>query len=284
MYGYFSDRNYSGDMPYTDLAAERRRADTDINGVDYNKERCRVGYWERIRISTKRGAEAIGRPIGQYDTLQLRRVDMLDADEAETAKDEIAGGLCRIFELSEIFPGRILVCGLGNQYLTPDAIGYETAKEVRPTMHIKEWDNRSFIRLSCAEIAVISPGVAASSGLDAAVVIRGICDMIRPDAVIAIDALATRDAERLGSTVQICNTGISPGSGLGNPRLVIGRETVGVPVIAIGMPTVIDTRVLCQDKIGSMPMFVSPKEINDIVSSAARIIGGGINRALGIYA
>ena len=126
--------------------------------------------------------------------------------------------------------------------------------------------------------------MAASSGLDAAVVIRGICDMIRPDAVIAIDALATRDAERLGSTVQICNTGISPGSGLGNPRLVIGRETVGVPVIAIGMPTVIDTRVLCQDKIGSMPMFVSPKEINDIVSSAARIIGGGINRALGIYA
>ena len=285
MYGYFTERSYSGDLPYTDLAAERRRADLEIPGVDYSKERGRVGYWERIRISTKRGAESIGRPIGLYDTLQLSRADMLDSDGLEDAKNEIAGGICRMLDASEIFPGRILVCGLGNPYLTPDAIGYETAREVKPTMHIKEYNERIFKQLSCAEIAVITPGVAATSGLDAAVSVRGICDLIKPDAVIAIDALATRDAKRLGSTVQICNTGISPGSGLGNPRLAIGIETVGVPVIAIGVPTVIDTRVLCcESDFSGPPMFVSPKEINEIVSSAAKIIGGGINRSLGIYA
>lgn len=285
MYGYFTERSYAGDLPYTDLAAERHRADLEIDGVQYRKEKCRVGYWERIRISTKKGAESIGRPMGLYDTLQLGRTDMLDSEEIEDAKNEIASGICRILDKSEIFPGRILICGLGNPYLTPDSIGAMTASEVKPTMHIKEYNERIFKQLSCAEIAVIAPGVAATSGLDAAVIVRGVCDLIKPDAVIAIDALAARDARRLGSTVQICNTGISPGSGIGNPRLAIGIETVGVPVIAIGMPTVIDTRVLCCDGDNSAtPMFVSPKEINEIASSAARIIGGGINRALGIYA
>ncbi len=284
MYGYFSERSYAGDMPYTDLAAERRRADTTVTGVDYSRVVCRVGHWERIKISTNRGAESIGKPIGQYDTLQTERADLLDADQLDDAQAEVAAGICRIFDISEIFPGRILVCGLGNPYLTPDAIGYAAAREVKPTMHIKEWDSKTFRSLNCAEIAVVTPGVAATSGLDAAVIIRGVCDIIKPDAVIAIDALATRDVSRLGSTVQICNTGISPGSGLGNPRLVIGRETVGVPVIAIGVPTVIDARVLSSDDdYSSTPMFVSPKEINEIVSSAAKMIGGGINRALGIY-
>ena len=284
MYGYFTERNYGGDLPYTDLALERRRADVDMPGVEYVKERSRVGYWERIRISSKRGAESIGRPMGLYDTLQMRRADMLDFRHIEDAKDEIAGEICRMLELSDIFPGRILICGLGNPELTPDAIGYEAARGVRPTMQIKEHDPRAFGKLGCAEIAVITPDVSAKSGLDAAVIVTGVCDIIRPDAVIAIDALATRDVSRLGSTIQICNTGISPGSGLGNPRLALGVETVGVPVIAIGLPTVIDTRVLCDREISGLPMFVSPKEINDIVSSAAEIIGDGINRALGIYA
>ena len=284
MYGYFTERNYNGDLPYTDLALERRRVDVEIPGVEYVKEKCRVGYWERIRISSRRGAESIGRPIGQYDTLGIRRADMLDSNELEKAKDEIAGGICRMLDQSEIFPGRILICGLGNPSLTPDAIGCEAAREIRPTMHIKEHEPKIYNRLNCAEIAVITPGVAATSGLDAAVIVRGVCDLIKPDAVIAIDALAARDVSRVGSTVQICNTGISPGSGIGNPRLAIGIETVGVPVIAIGVPTVIDTRVLCSNPDNSCPpMFVSPKEINEIVSASAKIISGGINRALGIY-
>ena len=284
MYGYFSEGCYKGDLPYTDLALERHRADLNIAGVEYKKEKRPSGCWERIKISTKRAAESIGRPMGLYHTFSTERVDTLSGDGIEAAKNEIASEFCRIFDESDIFPGRLLVVGLGSKSLTPDAIGYTTAESVKPTMHIKEWDARAFTRLGCAEIAVITPGVVAESGLDAAVSIKGICDLIRPDAVIAIDALASRSAERLGSTVQICNTGISPGSGIGNPRLSISIETVGVPVIAVGVPTVIDSRVLCcSEKFSSPPMFVSPKEINDIVGYSSNIIAAGINRAFGIY-
>ena len=283
MYGYFSERSYNGDLPYTDLALERHRVDMEIPGVEFSRESRPLGCWERIKISTKRAAESIGRPLGLYHTLNLPRFDRLSSDRLDDAKNEISNELCRIFDESDIFPGRILVVGLGNRELTPDAIGTVSAKVVKPTMHIKEHDRSTFNRLDCAEIAVITPGVGTDCGLDAAVSVKGICDLIRPDAVIAIDALAARSAERLGSTIQICNSGISPGSGIGNPRLAIGIETVGVPVVAIGVPTVIDSRVLSGTETLYEPMFVSPKEIGEIVDCAAEIIGGGINRAFGIW-
>lgn len=289
MKGYFTEQNYKGTMPYTDLALERRRADTHIPGVEYKKESTAIGSWEKIKISTKRGAESIGRPIGIYNTFCTERIDLMDSREIDYAKDEIAAELCNILDESDVFPGRLLIAGLGNPYLTPDSVGCESAKAIKPTMHIKEFDRRMFEKLSCAELAVIIPGVMANSGLDAAITLRGICDIIKPEAVIVIDALCSRSAERLGRTVQICNTGLSPGSGLGNCRISIGAETLGVPVIAIGVPTVIDSRSLCSEKAldlctkNSVPMFVSPKEINEIVSASAEIISGGINRAFGIY-
>ena len=287
MRGYFTERNYKGDFPYTDLACERRKADVDIPGVEYQKEKCAAGNWERIKITSKIGADSIGRPMGIYDTLELVRMDVMSSAHVAEAQNEIAKELCSILDEEDIFPQRILVAGLGNPALTPDAVGYEAAKAVKPTMHIKEFDRKLFESLRCAEIAVCTPGVAATSGMDAAVAIRGLCKALGPDAVIVIDALASRAVERLGSTVQICNTGISPGSGLGNPRLPISEKTVGTPVIAIGVPTIIDSRIFCHgegtDTDGISNMFVSPKEINDIVACAANIIGGGINQAFGIY-
>ena len=292
MYGYFTERDYRGDFPYTDLATERRRADTDISGVEYSCANGIIGSWERIKISTKFGAESIGRPIGTYDTLNVGRMDMLDNESILDARDEIARELCYLFDKADIFPERILVAGLGNPALTPDSVGVESARAVKPTLHIRDMDKGLFEALHCAEIAVCTPGVAATSGLDAQVTIRGLCEAIGPDAVIVIDALASRSSERLGSTIQICNTGIAPGSGLGNPRREISIDTVGVPVIAIGVPTVIDSRMFCYAPRGDREvghgeicpsMFVSPKEINEIVSAAAQIIGGGINQAFGIY-
>lgn len=289
MYGYFTERNYNGDFPYTDLACERRRADVSIPGVDYKREVSVGGSWERIKITSKKGAESIGRPLGIYDTLETGRLDLLDAEGIEDATSEIARELCYILDATDVFPERILVAGLGNPALTPDAIGCAAAKLVKPTMHISEHDRRLFESLGCAEIAVCTPGVAATSGLDAAVTIRGLCEAIGPDAVIVIDALASRAVERLGSTIQISNTGVSPGSGLGNPRTPICSETVGAPVIAIGVPTIIDSRMFSYnsaDRIESRSyprMFVSPKEINDIVEAAAQVIGGGINQAFGYF-
>ena len=284
MKGYFTERNYKGDMPYTDLALERHRADLSLPGVEYSKEPTSFGCLERIKISSKIGADSIGRPIGLYDTLSTKRLDLLDSVEMLDATDELAVRLNLIIEDSEIFPGRILVAGLGNPNLTPDSLGALSAKSVKPTMHIKEQDKRVFERLGCAEIAVITPGVMATSGLDAAVILKGVCDLIRPDTVIAIDSLCARAPERLGSSIQISNTGISPGSGIGNPRLSLGVETLGVPVIAVGVPTVIDSRMLCcESPFAGEPMMVCPKEINEIISSAAEIIGKAINQAFGIY-
>ena len=282
------------DFPYTDLACERRRADASVRGVEYRREESEGGAWERIRITSPEGAASIGRPMGTYDTLCLLRMDLLDGEAIDNAREEIARELCSIFDNGKIFPGRLLVAGLGNPRLTPDEVGSLAAGKVRPTLHIMESDPRLFASLECSEIAVTVPGVAATSGLDAAVVIGGICDRIRPDAVIVIDALASRASERLGTTVQITDTGILPGSGLGNGKRPLNKETVGVPVIAIGVPTVIDSRMFWIDaqaesrSIGDarkarQTMFVSPKEINEIAETAAEIIGGGINQAFGIF-
>ena len=160
-------------------------------------------------------------------------------------------------------------------------------------MHIKDFDREFFEGLECSEIAVLTPGVAAFSGLDAEVTVRGVCNIMKPDVVFAIDALASRSAERLGSTVQISSTGIFPGSGIGNGRLPINKETLGVPVVSIGIPTVIDSRMFWYDAARSgkdtapthhgETMFVSPKDIGEIVHSGAKIISGGINQAFGLY-
>jgi spore protease len=284
MRGYYTERCYRGDMPYTDLALERRRADTSLPGVEYSEIKTDTGTVERIKISSKIGAESIGRPMGIYDSLSSKRFDLIDSDCILSLTDRVAAMLGTMLEDSEIFPGRILVAGLGNPTLTPDSLGCLCAGTVKPTAHVKDMDRRLFGRLKCAEISVITPGVMATTGMDATVVLKGICDLIRPDAVVAIDSLCTRSAERLGSTVQISNTGISPGSGIGNPRLPISKETLGVPVISIGIPTVIDSRVLSsEDSSLGEPMMVCPKEINDIVSVGAEIIGKAINQAFGIY-
>lgn len=284
MKGYFTERSYKGDLPYTDLALERHRADLSIPGVGYTKVKTPTGFCERIKISTKSGAESIGRPIGLYDTLTMRRMDLMAPDEIELAKEAVAAELCQMLEDSDIFPGRLVVAGLGNPHLTIDSIGCAAAKKVKPTMHIKEIDEIAFAKLGCAEIVVVSPGVRSISGIDAAVLIKGLCDLIRPDAVIAIDALCSSSIKRLGKTIQICNSGISPGSGIGNERIAIGVESLGVPVIAIGLPTVIDTRSLCNTATASNePMTVAPREIGEIIEVAAEIISDGINRAFGIY-
>lgn len=271
---------------YTDLACERRRADESLPDVNYRRERCSVGTWEKIEITGEAGAASIGRPVGFYDTLLLDRFDLLDGASTEISKDELAHELISMLEKIKCDVKRLLIVGLGNASLTPDALGAQTASLIKPTLHIKSIDENTFRSLGCAEIAVIKPGVGSESGLDAKDTVKGICDRIHPDAVIAIDALAARAPERLGTTIQLSSTGIIPGGGLGSPRGAISIDTIGVPVISIGVPTVMDARFfLCDDlkrTEGRSAMFVSPKEINEIVDVGADIIADGINRAFGI--
>lgn len=284
MYDYFERRQEDEISMFTDLAVERRRADTNTPGVKYEKKKTWSGFvWETVKITSEEGEASIGRPRGVYATLNLERIDDLDEDECENAQDELARKLCEMCDSDRIIPARILVVGLGNKNLTPDSLGAKSSEAVTATMHILGYDEDSFYNLECSEIAVIAPDVSAKSGLDAAVLVAGISEKIKPDLVIAIDALASRAPERLGRTIQISNTGIFPGSGVGNTRGEISRATLGIPVIAIGVPTVMDSRHFSKGGIiTGEPMFVSPREIDGIVTVAAKIIGGSINQAFGI--
>lgn len=284
MKNYNSEIKYGGPsaFDYTDLAVERRRLDTDIPGVEYKCQRTPLGKLEEIRITSDAGRKAIGKPEGIYITLSYPRMDLLDDVESDDAADEVARVLCRICDEGGIIPERILVVGLGNKNLTPDTVGTKSAEIIKPTLHIRELDEETFESLECSEISVISPGVTARTGLEALEIIKGVTRRIMPDLVIAIDSIATRSPERLGCTVQICDTGICPGSGIGNRRNAISRETVGIPVISLGVPTVIDSRVFSGNE-SKHGMLVSPREIDEITRGAARIIGGAVNQAFGIF-
>ena len=269
----------------SDLAIERRRADLKEEGVTLEREVRGDFSWERIKISTSCGARSIGRPIGHYDTLTLPCLGSISEGDVYDGADEISRELCRLFDKNVIFPDRLLVVGLGNPELTPDAIGPRAADITVATMHLKEICPESFYALECSEIAVFSPGVRSVSGIETGVIIKSLCEKLRPDAVIAIDAIASSSRERLGRTVQISDTGIFPGSGLGLREAPLSKETLGSPVIAIGVPTVISSRSLsCKGENDSFDdMFFAPKDVDGIVKNAARIIGYGINQAFGIF-
>ena len=277
-----SDTNYG-----TDLACERRRADLGTKGIIYHRENAGSFVWERIEITSHEGEIEIGRPKGSYDTLSTGRMDMFDDGDVDDAANEIAKELCAIVERTVPAPSRILVVGLGNAELTPDSIGPRTAGAVNATMHLAENDQRLFKTLECLEIAIITPGVMAKSGLETTDAVSAICDRIEPDVVIAIDSIASRSPERLGRSIQISNTGIFPGSGIGNKRRPLSERTLGVPVIAIGVPTVISAMAFRSENAdnndGCEDLFVSPRDIDTIASVSAKIISQGINQAFGAF-
>lgn len=266
----------------TDLAVERRKTDTDIQGITYERRGASVGGWEEIRITSPLAAKKIGKPEGSYYTLSLPKIDTLDNAEAEDASDELARALCRLCDEGEIIPERILIVGLGNRRLTPDALGPKSAEIIKPTSHIKDTDKECYEELDCSEISVITPGVTSKTGIETFEIVKGVARRVMPSLVIVIDSIATRSVERLGSTVQICNTGIHPGGAMNHSATPINEDTLGVPVISIGIPTVIDARAF-GNGYTKEGMLVSPREIDEITELGAKIIGDGINQAFGFF-
>ena len=280
-------RNLNDEMAFeSDLAMERRKASTYVEGVEYRRDVGLGGVWERLKVTSDAGAQSIGRPIGLYDTLTLPRMDTIMPDDIEDAKDEIARELCRMCDMCDASTERIMVVGLGNRDLTPDSIGTRTAEIVDATMQLKADDPELFEVMGCSEICVICPDVSANSGMKSAEIVKSIADTVKPTVVFAIDSLASRSEERLGNTVQVSNTGIIPGTGVGHSGAKIDEELLGVPVIAIGIPTVVNaSRLYCgsgEEAKGLRGYFAAPHSIGKIVKNGAEIIGGGINRAFGI--
>ncbi|MEM5768034.1 MAG: GPR endopeptidase, partial [Bacillota bacterium] len=271
----------------TDLAVEARElalADRvgEIDGVEYEEYDQNDMKYQKLTVTTDAGAEAIGKPRGRYYTAFISSVLRRESDSFIDTTLAVAGLIREL--LGESKGGCTLVACLGNRDITPDAIGPLSADSLLVTRHLKEHAPEDFKFLS--PVAVIAPGVLGTSGIESADYIKWLCGSLKPERVLAIDALAARSLDRLCRTVQLTDTGITPGSGVGNSRSAINQETLGVPVVAIGVPTVVDIRSLLTDfgdgEASQAPadantMIVTPRNIDSEVACASRVVAYAIN-------
>ena len=273
----------------TDLALEsKERLEAEKNemrGVIFEEhfDEKRNVTITKVTIETENGAKAIGKPVGTYLTLEAP--DMAVPDEGSHREvSEVLAEQLRALVKENI--ESVLVVGLGNREVTPDALGPEVIGNLYITRHIlREYGEYAFPDKKVAAISGIVPGVMAQTGMETLEIIKGIINETGPQLVIAIDALAARSVKRLGRTIQIADTGINPGSGVGNHRKGLNEETLGVPVVAIGVPLVVDAATIvydaCQDadKIpnGIVGMFVTPKNIDEMVKSLSYTISEALN-------
>lgn len=267
----------------TDLAlegVEQLRQGGDISRLDgvCAAEYTRHGYGVTdVRVATKQAAEAVGKPEGQYVTIDLR--PYFRREEGFFAR---AVG-CLASELRTLLPGvgedwPVLVAGLGNRGMTADAVGPLALESLLVTRHMVRSLPRQFRGFT--PVSALAPGVLAATGMEALELLRGAVQATGCTAVIAVDALAARSRERLCATVQLGDTGLIPGSGVGNHRKAIDKTTLGVPVVAVGVPTVIAAHLLGDGQPEDDPLFLTPRDIDGKVRELGRVIGYGVTLAL----
>ena len=282
----------------TDLAVEAKeiwkesaKKTTELKGVK-SRETDENGYAiTTVEILDEDGAKALGKPVGTYVTVEIDKLIRRE-DNAFTLGAQTIGK--QIKEMIKINDSEsILVVGLGNEAITPDAIGPITAKHTMVTRHLVEKMPEEFGQMR--RVSVLISGVLGTTGIETAEFIKAVTQKLRPDRVIVVDALASRKLARVCRTVQLADTGIVPGSGVGNKRAAINKETLGVPVTAIGVPTVVDAGTLTADlaeQAGAKDinpddlskyaggMIVTPREIDANVADISKLVGYGINMAL----
>lgn len=275
----------------TDLALEASElAGNSCSGVKLSPRSFSNMTVTKIRVTTKQGAEELGKPIGTYITIEFPN---LTDTFTETDKRLVVIGEY----IRELLPddGTVLVVGLGNLNITPDALGPKSANKILATRHITGQIAKETGLDRLRSVAVISPGVLGQTGVETGELVLSIAKKIKPKAIIAIDALASRRVERLGCTLQISDTGISPGAGVGNNRFEINENTTGIPVIALGIPTVVDVMTLIRDIMpeyvfeneirenvypNGRVMVVTPREIDQLIDRGAQLISMAVNSAL----
>ena len=297
----------------TDLAlACREMFAGELSGVESeNRDEDGISV-THVTITTQEGAQKIGKPIGNYITIEISDMNFEDDEICERGAKAVAAELKKLGNIKD--ETKVLVVGLGNQYITPDSIGPKTAGRIFVTRHLQEVKIEHF-DFDFRPVSAVAPGVLGLTGIETGEIVLGIVEKTKPDLVIAVDALASRKLSRLGTTVQIADTGINPGSGVGNNRKEISEKTLGVPVIAIGVPMVVDAATMADDLLGivqeyisrqsdgklpgifdnldenerealisealsEINMIVTPKNVDIISNQAARIISEGINAAL----
>lgn len=293
----------------TDMADERVKIckeEGNVEGIsaeDINvNDKIKV---TKVKVLNEKGKEKIGKEIGTYITIEVKNIEIISKDELEKVSKVMSQ---QIKELIKPYKS-ILVVGLGNIDTTVDSIGPKVIKDLEITRHLKKYAPE-LVKENAKEISGIAPGVLGTTGIETGEILKGIVEKIKPEAIIAIDALISRDISRLFKTIQISNTGITPGAGVGNKRKEISINTMGVPVIAIGVPTLVEAATIVADSIdlianqfdefkelksatkeekyrlikavlepSKFNLAVTPKEVDDLVENMKLIIAHGINYA-----
>lgn len=289
----------------TDLASEWRQGQTDLpEGVRFNEEELDGYRISTLHVDSPYAAALARRAVGCYKTLELGNCIYFD-EEQKTRVSALLSLLIRQAEEELIEKNSpeatkedcVLVAGLGNRAMTADAIGPLTVERITVTNHVKSLDPPLFQSLRHRAVAAVSPGVLGQTGIESALTVRQLVGALHPRLVIVVDALAARSTARLCKTVQLSTGGIAPGSGVGNDRPAFTRESLGAPVLAIGVPMVVDSSTLVADALnqagiddlppallsvleGGKSFFVSPKEVDSAVESLAEILARAIDGAM----
>ena len=305
----------------TDLAVERtniyRKANKleEIDGIETEDQEVSENIKvSRVKITNENGEQAIGKKKGVYVTIDLKDLKVADEDDIQKASDTLSNELKSIIQNHVQSKDDIMVVGLGNIYVTPDSLGPKVINEIDVTRHIIKYLPQ-YIDENARPVTAISPGVLGTTGIETYEILKGIVDNVKPKLLIVIDALASRSIERISSTIQISDTGIVPGAGIGNTRQEISEKTLGIPVVALGIPTVVESAVLVNDcldlfitklqeeaksneylnklkeqdnyeeiKEALIPndynMIVTPKEIDELIENMKDVVARGINYAM----
>ena len=293
-------------QPRTDLALEAHemasQSNSHLDGIIYKEENLLGFNMTRVEITTEDAAIKTGKPCGKYLTLHIGSPWNEGSESLITSTRALSLLIEELISDKISGTSPVLIAGLGNITITADAIGPKSLEHVIVTRHIKSASPSLFSELGLFDIAALSPGVLSQTGVETTEIIKSLVDKISPSLVIAIDSLASKNLERLVTTVQLSDSGISPGSGMGNRRSSLNEKTLGVPVISIGVPTVVDVGALafgilekhCKSpeisneiiedlekskEQNELEYFVTPKDTDLIISYLAKVIGYGINLA-----
>lgn len=305
----------------TDLALERRdlyrkanRLDKEIDGIETEEEengpRIRTA---RVKVLNENGAQAIGKPVGSYITIDIQKLKVATEEDIQESAEVLAKELRKLLMEHSAPKDEILVVGLGNQYVTPDALGPKVINDIDVTRHILNYMPQ-VLSQDTRPVSAISPGVLGTTGIETLEILKGIVDNVHPKLLIVIDALASRSIERISSTIQLADTGITPGAGVGNTRKDLSKSTLGIPVVALGIPTVVDAATIAADSLDlfiqklqqeansneflnnlqeedkyemikqvlvpeDYNFIVTPKEIDDLIENMSSVVARGINMA-----
>lgn len=264
----------------TDLALElHSQLGEETEGVEKKEKRFKNTLITKIRITSKQGEEKIGRPMGNYITVEFGDVEKI------TDYSEIKIALSESLKALVPKPENILVVGLGNSDITADSIGPATAARLLATRHIAGEFAEQIGLKGLKKVSVVTPNVLGKTGVEVAELVEGVVSKIKPQAVIVIDACVSGSINRLFRTIQLCDTGIAPGSGVKNSRKELSRKNLGVPVIAVGIPTVVEALTLAFELSGKEPEFnsdmvVTPKDADLLVHRISELLASALNEFL----